>query len=381
MLLAPLLRSFNQRWSVARRTVVTRASLGKLLVELGVAEACADGDAVSCAAWFSAGAAPPQPAWAACDLLISAVSDGRDTWAGHARRLSRARQILFFQPRPPPGFRDHVTVFHRRQLAELDLPEPALPPPRHNSAGAVLIHPGSGGVAKCWPLPRFIAVGRALVQAGRTVEFVLGEAERERLAPAAIAALEQAFTVHTALSLPQLVLLFRQAAGYIGNDSGPTHLAAALGLPTVAVFTVSEPRVWRPIGPQVQVVRGDGSLREHTMETHKPIQPLRLKLKKSEHLEIDWSDGCRSIHSLRLLRRLCPCANCQGERDLLGRQLLPVVRTAYDGPITALGAELVGNYAVRILWSDQHATGIYSFDYLRQLPSEAIASAGNDRQR
>ncbi len=117
------------------------------------------------------------------------------------------------------------------------------------------------------------------------------------------------------------------------------------------------------------------------MATHEPIQPLRLKLKKSEQLEIDWSDGRRSIYSLRLLRRRCPCANCQGERDLLGRQLLPVVRTAYDGPITALGAELVGNYAVRILWSDQHATGIYSFDYLRQLPSEAIASAGNDRQR
>ena len=64
---------------------------------------------------------------------------------------------------------------------------------------------------------------------------------------------------------------------------------------------------------------------------------------------------------------MCPCAGCQGERDLLGRTLMPVIRTTYDGPITAMSAELVGNYALRIVWSDQHSTGIYSYTYLRGL--------------
>ncbi len=106
-----------------------------------------------------------------------------------------------------------------------------------------------------------------------------------------------------------------------------------------------------------------------------PLMPTAIRLRKSERLEITWPDQTMSIISLRVLRKFCPCAGCQGERDLLGRQLLPVVRTTYDGPITALGAELVGNYAMRILWSDQHSTGIYSFAYLRQLAVQHHESA------
>ncbi len=105
------------------------------------------------------------------------------------------------------------------------------------------------------------------------------------------------------------------------------------------------------------------------MENPAPVEPVRIALKKSESLDIEWSDGEKSHFELRFLRRMCPCAGCQGERDLLGRTLLPVVRTTYDGPITATGAELVGNYALRIIWSDQHSTGIYSYTYLRELKS------------
>ena len=48
-------------------------------------------------------------------------------------------------------------------------------------------------------------------------------------------------------------------------------------------------------------------------------------------------------------------------------RLLPIVQTTYDGPITAKGAELVGNYALRIDFSDGHSTGIYTFEFLREL--------------
>jgi DUF971 family protein len=46
---------------------------------------------------------------------------------------------------------------------------------------------------------------------------------------------------------------------------------------------------------------------------------------------------------------------------------MPIVKTTYDGPITANGAELVGNYALRIQWSDGHDTGLYTWKYLREL--------------
>jgi len=96
------------------------------------------------------------------------------------------------------------------------------------------------------------------------------------------------------------------------------------------------------------------------------LTPVKVHLKKTEALELAWADGHKSVFGLRFLRKNCPCAGCQGERDLLGRTLLPVVRTVHDGPITATGAELVGNYALRIKWSDGHDTGIYSFKYLRE---------------
>ena len=113
------------------------------------------------------------------------------------------------------------------------------------------------------------------------------------------------------------------------------------------------------------------------MENPAPVEPVRIALKKSESLDIEWSDGEKSHFDLRFLRRMCPCAGCQGERDLLGRTLLPVVRTTYDGPITATGAELVGNYALRIIWSDQHSTGIYSYTYLRRLSSSQPSPKAN----
>jgi DUF971 family protein len=103
------------------------------------------------------------------------------------------------------------------------------------------------------------------------------------------------------------------------------------------------------------------------MDNFNTVVPVRIALKKSQGLDIDWSDGLKSHFELRYLRRMCPCAGCQGERDLLGRELLPVIKTTVDGPITALGAEIVGNYALRIIWSDQHSSGIYSYTYLREI--------------
>src|SRR3954466_4516846 len=95
--------------------------------------------------------------------------------------------------------------------------------------------------------------------------------------------------------------------------------------------------------------------------------PTNIHLKKTEALLVSWADGRQTELPLRMLRKYCPCAGCQGERDLLGRTRLPIVQTTYDGPITATGAELVGNYALRIDWADGHSTGIYTFTYLREL--------------
>ena len=100
------------------------------------------------------------------------------------------------------------------------------------------------------------------------------------------------------------------------------------------------------------------------------IKPTTLHLKKAEGLELAFSDGTEAMLPLRYLRKYCPCAGCQGERDLLGRTQLPIVSTHYDGPVTALSGELVGNYAMRVVWSDGHVAGIYTFAYLYELAQQ-----------
>jgi DUF971 family protein len=97
--------------------------------------------------------------------------------------------------------------------------------------------------------------------------------------------------------------------------------------------------------------------------------PIRLNLKKDEKLEIDWQDGHKSIYQISYLRSMCPCAQCKAlrEEQRQRKSLLRVLPGNYSQPLAAIGAELVGNYAIRIDWSDQHGTGIYSFEYLREI--------------
>jgi DUF971 family protein len=108
--------------------------------------------------------------------------------------------------------------------------------------------------------------------------------------------------------------------------------------------------------------------------------PKSLNLKRTESLEIVWSDDRHSTYSISLLRTMCPCAQCRIVRtgtdphSLTPQQpkksSLTILPGNFSEPLSVLHAELVGNYALRIDWSDQHNSGIYSFAYLRELDSE-----------
>jgi DUF971 family protein len=97
--------------------------------------------------------------------------------------------------------------------------------------------------------------------------------------------------------------------------------------------------------------------------------PIKLDLKRDERLEIHWKDGRVCIYSISLLRTSCPCAACKVVRqdDQKKKPLLQILPGNYSDPLSALSAELVGNYALKIEWSDKHGSGIYSFQFLRDL--------------
>jgi DUF971 family protein len=81
-------------------------------------------------------------------------------------------------------------------------------------------------------------------------------------------------------------------------------------------------------------------------------------------LALAWSDGRESYLSLENLRRACPCANCQGEPDALGRVVRPQP-TFGPNAFELKSWEIVGGYALQFRWADGHSTGLYTFDYLR----------------
>jgi len=97
--------------------------------------------------------------------------------------------------------------------------------------------------------------------------------------------------------------------------------------------------------------------------------PIKLDFKRDEKLEIHWQDGGVSIYSVSLLRSRCPCASCKTVRqdDQKKKPLLQILPGNYSQPLSALSAELIGNYALKIEWSDNHGSGIYSFKYLREI--------------
>lgn len=135
-------------------------------------------------------------------------------------------------------------------------------PPRLEMGGGlrssrILIHPGSGGREKCWPLENFLALARRLCEAEQDIAFVIGPAEEERLGADPIRRLAAEFTLLRNLPLDPLAHEMSGARLVIANDSGPAHLAAATGTPTVVLFgPTTDPAVWRPLGEQVKVVGG-----------------------------------------------------------------------------------------------------------------------------
>ena len=81
-------------------------------------------------------------------------------------------------------------------------------------------------------------------------------------------------------------------------------------------------------------------------------------------LAISWSDGLEQFLSLEKLRRACPCAVCNGEPDVMGRGDAPA-RNYKSGSFALRGYDFVGGYGLSLKWADGHATGIYSYNFLR----------------
>jgi heptosyltransferase-3 len=196
----------------------------------------------------------------------------------YTANCSHSAEVITLSMKPPKGFSEHLANFYIRQFIDQSgysfQPQPFRTGDRlvkateadKNTGKALLremglgfgekimvIQPGSGGTRKCWHLDNFLAVARELDSRGVEIIFLLGPAELERFGDEKIKKISNVVRCMTDLSLTQVLGLLSCVDGFIGNDSGITHLAAALGVKTYSIYGPTNPAVYKSIGPAVTV--------------------------------------------------------------------------------------------------------------------------------
>jgi len=118
------------------------------------------------------------------------------------------------------------------------------------------VHPGSGGRYKCWPAQKFALLCDELARRpGARVILIEGPADGAVVNEVRARLKEARPVIASARPLSELATILSRCSCYIGNDSGVTHLAAAVGASTIALFGQTDPQIWAPRGPHVTVLR------------------------------------------------------------------------------------------------------------------------------
>jgi ADP-heptose:LPS heptosyltransferase len=209
------------------------------------------------------------------DLIVVFGKDGEGTVIGNLRRVCEGR-VLHIRSFPPWDEKVHLTDYLLKQFAQHGFPASGSIPrlylkeedrewardfwkskgvtPEERSK-VVILHPGSGSKKKVWPLDRFLNLAHTLQDdLGSKILIVLGPAESPEIQNAFEGMGPGAPILAKGFTLLQLASVMEGCRFFAGNDSGISHLAAALGLPTVAIFGPTDQRVWSPRGEKTSVV-------------------------------------------------------------------------------------------------------------------------------
>ena len=258
LLLAPALAAVAAAGTTVDLAV--RRALADLAKELAVPGPPVDGALVSA---LFAGAAPPAlAAWLAPVDVVHAWIGAPDPAVRAAARAAGVRDVRFHAVVRTDG-EAHASADYAGALgivgapAPLRLPRPDAPPPVPwgvASAHRLVLHPGAGSAAKRWSSDGLRWVADDRCRRGGEVVVLLGPAE-EGLAPFWQAS---GHAVARGCSLAAAAALVASAPQFVGNDSGVSHLAGALGCAGVVVFTTTRPERWRPRGGALTVVRAAG---------------------------------------------------------------------------------------------------------------------------
>jgi len=256
----PVLEGLRRKWPAAHIAILGHPERAELACLGGLADEAVDFETSGCHRLFvpDVAAADVPRLVAEANLVLNCLP--HEAFQSNLVRGTPAR-VLPIRSFPPHGSGQAVPIarfVYDQVSAILELPATDAVPHLRLQCKAptddqvVAIHPGSGAAEKNWPAERFRDLAWRLSGRGMTVRWILGPAEREcdpwrdeASSPECLGPCR----------LSELARFLASVRLYVGNDSGITHLAAAVGATTVALFGPSDAMAWGPRGEKTCIVK------------------------------------------------------------------------------------------------------------------------------
>ncbi len=253
-------------------------SIASLAVAAGLADRVRPLEDPRLATFFAPGAKLDEE-WCAYfagfDVVVSCLYDP-DGWFAGNLRVAGVKTLLScpYRPDETPPHTPAAVQFAKPleslglylEDARLDLDYASAPTSHPATDGTIVaLHPGSGSAKKNWSASGWVEVLSALHREGRVARCLItsGEAEGEVIG-AFLDQLREADVPYDHLEsrpLAELGAIYRRIGGFLGHDSGLSHLAVSAGAKGLLLFGPTEPGIWAPVSPEVRVLRAaDGSL-------------------------------------------------------------------------------------------------------------------------
>lgn len=277
VLTLPVLAALRARFPAARLEILGYPRIASLAQAGGLADAVRPIESPALASFFAPGAADldANPWLASFDLIVSYLYDSSAVLRANIQRAAPNATFLSGPHRPDENAGIHAAGTFLKPLEALGilgadpiprLNIPAVEPPSP-MAQWLALHPGSGSERKNWPEEKWAGLlCKILEKTAWSCLLVGGEAEEPRLARLQnfVTGMTKFCTPRVALAqnwpLPKLAATLRCCAGFVGHDSGVTHLAAALGLAGLVLWGESNQNVWRPRSDAMTILRHAGGL-------------------------------------------------------------------------------------------------------------------------
>ena len=272
----PLLAALRDRLPGNRLEILGYPHIADLARTYHLVDAVHPIDSRPLAGFFARGAALDPTLstfFAGFHLVVSLLFDPDRIFQGNVASVSKA-QFLQGLHRPDETVGRHASdqildVLQRLAIFDADpVPRLAQPHPDRGPSGILAVHPGSGSATKNWPEARWCELLEALASRS-SLRFLLigGEAEEGRLERLASRLPRERREILRSQPLPTVAERLRGCHGFIGHDSGITHLAAAVGLPGIALWGPSRAQVWSPRGGDIQPLFAESGLESLQVST------------------------------------------------------------------------------------------------------------------